>query len=54
MSKPVNLSGQPFGLLLIGLVVALLWALGVRLPMRDTAAALLALVVAGLIWRYRT
>ncbi len=40
-------------LLLVGLVVALLGSLGVRLPVADTAAALLACVVAALIWRGR-
>jgi len=38
---------------LICLVAALLLALGVRFPVPDTAAALLACVVAGLIWRAR-
>lgn len=37
--------------ILIGLVVALLGVLGVRLPLADTGAALLACLVAALIWR---
>lgn len=44
---------QLLPLLLIGLVVALCWQLGVRLPAGDTAEALFALLIAGLIWRKR-
>lgn len=39
--------------LLIGLVVLLLAALGVRLPVGDSASALAACLVAALIWRAR-
>lgn len=37
--------------ILISLVVLLMAALGIRLPLADTGAALLACVAAGLIWR---
>lgn len=39
--------------LLIILTVALMAAVGVRLPMVDTAAALLACVAAGFIWKMK-
>lgn len=39
--------------LLIILTAALLGAVGVRLPMADSAAALLACVAAGLIWKMK-
>ena len=37
--------------LLISLVVALMFVVGIRLPLGDTASALLALIIAGIAWR---
>ena len=44
---------QTLPLLLIVLVVLLMAAVGVRLPVADSGAALLALLVGALIWRAR-
>lgn len=45
---------DPLPWLLVSLVVVLLYVLGVRLPVDDTAMALAAGLVAALIWRNRT
>jgi hypothetical protein len=44
---------DPLPWLLIGLVVLLLGALGITLPVGDTAMALAACLVGALIWRAR-
>lgn len=44
---------DPLPWILIGLVVLLAGAVGVRLPVGDTAMALAAGLVAALIWRAR-
>lgn len=49
MGKPAI---SPIAFMLIGLVVLLLLALGFRLPIGDSASALLALLVGALVYRH--